>query len=335
MPASERNNTDDVRVESGFSSVSGCRATWPSAPATSSTSGPPDVTSDGTVTVRVGTSAHGQGHETAFAQITGSQFKIPATDVKVIFGDSQVVPRGLGTGGSRSLQVGGGAVLRASEKVIHKARRIVARLQEASVKDVAVLADGRVGVVGVPDSALTWAEVAVAAAGEKPAAAEPGLGAETVFEQKASAYPFGTHLSVVEVDTETGDTTIIRHIAVDDAGEILNAMMADGQVHGGVVQGIGQARFGEFRYDEHGNPLTSQLASYPPPMPGDVPSIEAAHTVTPTSHNPLGAKGIGESATIGATVAVQNAVVDALQPFGVGHVDMPATPERVWQALNG
>jgi carbon-monoxide dehydrogenase large subunit len=298
--------------------------------------GAADVHEDGTVTVRVGTSAHGQGHETAFAQIAGGIFNVPYTDVRVVFGDTDVIPLGEGTGGSRSLQLGGSAVQKVSVEVVDKAREIVAFLEEAAVGDVVVFENGTVGVAGVPDTAIGWGDLAAIASdrGRLPEGMEPGLGAEGVFDQGGSTYPFGTHISVVEVDIETGDVELSRHVAVDDAGNILNRWLLDGQVHGGIAQGVGQALFEEMRYDEDANPLTANLVSYILPMAPNLPSFEVAHTETPTPMNPLGVKGIGEAATIGSTVAVQNAVVDALSHLGVRHIDMPLTPARVWAAIS-
>ncbi len=298
--------------------------------------GAAEVHDDGTVTVRVGTSSHGQGHETAFAQVAAAQFKIPYTDVTVIFGDTRLIERGEGTGGSRSLQLGGGAVQEASEKVVVRAKHIAAAHLEASVDDIVVFDGGKVGVKGVPDTGLTWAELVrlsheeVHMSGE----AEGGLAEETVFQQGDATYPFGTHISVVEVDTETGAVQLLRHIAVDDAGEILNRYLMDGQVHGGIAQGAGQALLEEFKYDEWANPLTGNLVSYLIPMSVNLPLFEIAHTVTPTPHNAMGVKGIGEAATIGSTPAIQNAVIDAVRHLGIEHIDMPLTSARVWEAIN-
>jgi len=299
--------------------------------------GAAEVNDDGTVIVRVGTSSHGQGHETAFAQVAAEQFKIPYTDVAVIFGDTLLIERGDGTGGSRSLQLGGSAVREASEKVVVKARHLVANHLEASVEDVVVFDNGTVGVTGVPDTAFSWAQlVALARDGVHLSdGEEDDLAEDTVFQQDGATYPFGTHLAVVEVDTETGAVELLRHIAVDDAGEILNRYLMDGQVHGGIAQGAGQALFEEFRYDEGANPLTGNLVSYLIPMSVNLPSFEVSHTVTPTPHNPMGVKGIGEAATIGSTVAIQNAVIDAVRHFGVEHIDMPLSASRVWEAIQG
>ncbi len=294
-----------------------------------------EVHEDGTVTVACGTSAHGQGHETAYAQIVAELLHIPHTDVRVVQGDTARVARGQGTGGSRSLQLGGSAVLRAGTEVLDKATRIVAHLVEASPDDITVFADGRIGVAGVPGSGFTWGELAAAAASAEalPAGMEPGLAAEVIFDQGEPSYPFGAHVSVVEVDTESGDVAARRHVAVDDCGTILNRLLVDGQVHGGIAQGAAQALLEQVLYDEDGNPQTANLTTYLLPVAAQFPAFEVDHTETATPLNPLGAKGIGEAATIGSTPAVQNAVVDALAHLGVTHLDMPATPQRVWEAI--
>jgi len=294
-----------------------------------------EVHEDDTVTVRTGTSGHGQGHETAFAQLAARLLKIPHTRVRVVCGDTDLIPRGNGTGGSRSLQLGGSAIHLAGEEVVEKARRLVAHLREASFDDVVVMDGGRVGVAGVPDSALSWGELVVAAReATLPEGLDPELAAEHFFDQGAATYPFGAHVSVVEVDTETGEVSVLRHVAIDDAGNIFNRILMDGQVHGGIASGIGQALLEEVRYDEDGNPLTANLVSYILPLAPNVPSFEVDHTVTPTHLNPLGVKGVGEAATIGSTPAVQNAVIDALRPYGVTHLDMPVTAQRVWAAIH-
>jgi carbon-monoxide dehydrogenase large subunit len=237
--------------------------------------------------------------------------------------------------GSRSLQTAGSAVHKSSELVVDKAKRLAAHLLEADVADIVVHDDGRVGVAGVPARALTWAELAVAATdtAKRPADLEPGLRAELDFNQGEATYPFGAHVAVVEVDTETGRVELVRHVAVDDCGRILNPLLVAGQQHGGIAQGVAQALYEGFVYDDDGNPQTANLMDYAMPSAAELPSFEAANTETPTPLNPLGAKGIGESGTIGSTPAVQNAVVDALSIYGIRHVDMPLTSERVWQAI--
>ena len=293
------------------------------------------VEPDGRITARTGVSPHGQGHETAFAQLVAATLGVGADQVGVVHSDTFAVPRGEGTMGSRSLQVGGSAVAGAATQVLEKARALAAHLLEAPAEDVAVFPGEGLGVAGAPSTALAWAELAAAAAdpGRRPPGMDAGLAAAVDFEMEHSTFPFGAHLAVCEVDTETGLVRLLRHVAVDDSGRIHNRMLAEGQVHGGIAQGIAQALFEEVGYDENGNCLHGNLASYTMPAAADLPAFETQRTETPTPLNPLGAKGIGESGTIGSTPAVQNAVVDALAHLGVTHLDMPLTPERVWRAL--
>jgi aerobic carbon-monoxide dehydrogenase large subunit len=289
----------------------------------------------GRVTAKTGVSPHGQGHETAFAQLVSSTLGVDPELVTVVHSDTAALPRGDGTMGSRSLQVGGSAVAEAAGQVLEQARALAAHLLEAPAEDVALFPGEGLGVAGAPSTALAWAELAAAAAdpARRPPGMDGGLAAAVDFELERSTFPFGAHLAVVEVDTETGLVRLLRHLAVDDSGTILNPMLAEGQVHGGIAQGVAQALFEEVRYDEDGNCLNANLASYAMPAAADLPAFETQRTQTPTPLNPLGAKGIGESGTIGATPAVQNAVVDALAHLGVTHVDMPLTPERVWRAI--
>lgn len=284
---------------------------------------------EGTATIKVGTSAHGQGHATSFAMIVSERLGIPIDSIRLVQSDTATVPRGSGTGGSRSLQVGGSAVGAAAEVVLEKAKQLTADLLEASVADVVVYPEGRLGVVGVPASSLGWAELASAAQSR---GAGP-LEAEVDFKVEGATFPFGAHVAVVEVDTETGQVRPVRHVAVDDCGRIINPLLVAGQQHGGIAQGMAQALLEEVRYDDQGNPSNANLADYAMPSAAELPSFETYNTVTPTTRNPLGVKGIGESGTIGATPAVQNAVVDALAHLGVRHVEMPATPQRVWTAI--
>jgi carbon-monoxide dehydrogenase large subunit len=284
-----------------------------------------EVHADGTVTARTGTSPHGQGHETAFAQIISATLGMPMERVKLLHSDTDAVPEGQGTYGSRSLQLGGSSILVAAEAVLTMARERAANLLEANPDDVVLFDDGRFGVTGTPARSVGWLELA--GDGENP------LRAEAKHPQAATTYPFGAHVAVVEVDTETGAVDLLRMVAVDDCGRVFNPLLAEGQVHGGLAQGIGQALFEEFAYDGDGTPLTATLADYLVPSAAELPSFETAHTQTPTPLNPLGAKGIGESGTIGSTPAVQNAVVDAVAHLGVRHIDMPCTPERVWRAI--
>ena len=284
-----------------------------------------EVHADGSVTAQTGTSPHGQGHETAFAQIISATLGVPMEAVTLLHSDTAAVPEGQGTYGSRSLQLGGSSILVASETVLGMARERAADLLEANPDDVVLFDDGRFGVAGTPARSLGWEELA--AAGDGP------LRAEAKHPQSGQTYPFGAHIAVVEVDTETGAVDLQRIVAVDDCGRVLNPLLAEGQVHGGLAQGIAQALFEEFAYDADGTPLTATLADYLVPSAAELPSFETAHTETPTPLNPLGAKGIGESGTIGSTPAVQNAVVDAVAHLGVRHIDMPCTPERVWRAI--
>ena len=278
---------------------------------------------DGSIVLTAGTTASGQGHETAYAQLASRVLGVPMDAIRVMQSDTGVVPRGGGTSGSRSLQVGGSAVRAACVALVEKAKQETARRLEASADDIVQLADGRFGVKGVPATALSWAELA----------ADAALVAETDFEQDDQTFPFGCHIAVVEVDVETGEARLVRHIAVDDCGTVLNQMLVDGQIHGGVAQGVAQALYEEFVYDAEGNPLTTSLTDYSIPTIGEIPQIETVTMETPTPLNPLGAKGVGESGTIGSTPAVQNAVVDAVSHLGVRHIDMPAHPMRVWEAI--
>ncbi len=291
---------------------------------------------DGSVTAYSGSSAHGQGHETTFAQLVSSVLGVPLDRIRLVQGDTAHIARGTGTMGSRSLQLGGSSVMRATTTVLEKARRILAHRLEASPEDVVVFEDGRIGVAGVPDSAMTWGRLSRLAddPSSLPDGVEPGLSAADTWVQEEATVPFGSHVSVVEVDTETGDVRVLRHVACDDCGTIVNRMVVDGQVHGGVAQGIGAVLSEHFRYDEDANPLTGNLTSYLIPTAAVLPRFEVDHTQTPSPENPLGAKGIGESGTIGSTPAVAAAVIDALAPFGVRHLDMPLTPARVWEAVH-
>lgn len=295
-----------------------------------------EVHEDGSVTAYSGSSAHGQGHETTFAQLVSSVLGVPLDHVRLVQGDSARIARGTGTMGSRSLQLGGTTVLGAATTVLEKAKRIVAHRLEAGPEDVVVFEPGRLGIAGVPDSSLGWGEIARLADDPSalPEGMEPGLSAIDVRVQAEATVPFGAHVSVAEVDTETGDVRLRRHVACDDCGTIVNRMVVDGQVHGGIAQGVGAALFEQVSYDEDANPLTGNLTSYLVPTATTLPRFEIDHTQTPTPENPLGAKGIGESGTIGSTPAVASAVLDALAPFGIRHLDMPLTSARIWSALH-
>jgi aerobic carbon-monoxide dehydrogenase large subunit len=294
-----------------------------------------EVRPDGTALVRTGLSPHGQGHHTSLAMIASDALGIPIDDIEVVHGDTDAVPQGGGTSGSRSIQIGGTAVLQASEQVVDQARHLAAQLLEANPDDVVLdKVGGRFHVAGTPTIGRTWGEVAAEArSGGSSSGQSSGLHAELIFEATTPTFPFGAHLAVVEVDMETGRVELQRLVAVDDAGRILNPLLAEGQIHGGLAQGVAQALLEEVRYDDDGNPLTTNLADYAFVSATELPSFETMSMETPTPVNPLGAKGIGESGSIGSTPAVQNAVVDALSHLGVRHLDMPAAPERVWRAI--
>jgi carbon-monoxide dehydrogenase large subunit len=286
-----------------------------------------EVHDNGRATVRTGSSPHGQGHGTAFRMLASDATGIPMDQIDFIYGDTDLVPRGGGTGGSRSLQAGGSAVKVATDQLVEIARTRAAELLEANVDDLVLdPSAGVFHVVGTPTVSVSWAQLAASAT-------EP-LAAEVDFKPDGSSFPFGTHVAVVEVDTATGRVTLRQLVAVDDAGIILNPMLLDGQIHGGLASGAAQALMEEIRYDEDGNPLTSNFADYGIISAAELPSFDLVPMETPTPRNPLGAKGIGESGSIGATPAVQNAVVDALAHRGIRHLDLPLTPERVWRALN-
>ncbi len=292
------------------------------------------VEADGTVCVYTGTSPHGQGAGTALAQITAETLGVPIEKVAVIHGDTDLIPHGFGTGGSRTLAVGGSAVYLAASRVREKMVRIAAHLLEASPQDI-LLEGGRFYVAGSPDRAVSFQEIVDAAyEGENlPEDMEPGLMASAGFTPEGETYPFGAHLCVVEVDPETGGVEILRYVAVDDCGRVINPLLVQGQLHGGIAQAIGEALYEGVVYNEAGSLSTGTLAEYPIPKATQVPSFTLDRTETPTALNPLGAKGIGEAGTIGATPAVVNAVLDALTPFGVRHLDVPLWPEKVWRAI--
>ena len=293
-----------------------------------------EVQPDGRVIVLCGTTNYGQGHETTLAQIAAEELQVPYDMVSVVESDTAVVKRGDGSVGSRSMQLGGSAVHNAAGAVRAKAMRIASHLLEVGHEDLE-LKEGRFQVVGVPGSGVTWLDVAGAAAdpARLPEDVEPGLKEDLDFLQDDATFPFGAHVCVVEVDAETGATTVLKLVAVDDCGRIVNPLLAEGQVQGGIAQGLAQALFEEIVFDADGNPVTSSLLDYTAPMATEMPEIVTAHTVTPSPLNPLGAKGIGESGTIGSTPAVQNAVIDAVSHLGVRHIDMPLTSDRVWRAI--
>jgi carbon-monoxide dehydrogenase large subunit len=283
-----------------------------------------EIGADGGATVFTGTSPHGQGHETAWAMLASDELGIPMERIEVVHGDTDLVLSGGGTSGSRSLQLGGVAVHQASKEMVEVARRRAADALEASVDDIVLDKEtGRFHVVGTPAAGKAWAELA----------AEEALSVDATFDAPGATFPFGAHVAVVDVDTETGKVVVERLVAVDDAGRILNPLLVEGQRHGGLAQGIGQALCEEIVHDDDGNLLTSTLADFTFISACEVPSFELVSMETPTPMNPLGAKGVGESGTIGATPAVQSAVTDALAHLGVRHVDIPVTPQRVWAAI--
>ena len=291
-----------------------------------------EITEDGSAVVYTGTSPHGQGHVTAWSMLAHEQTGIPMDQIDVVWGNTDLVPLGDGTMGSRSLQQGGNAVFLAAADLVDKAKAIAARLLEADEADVVLdKAAASFHVTGTPSIAKTWADLAVAAHGD-PDLPE-GLAHAAYYAVSGATFPFGAHVAVVEVDTETGQVRHIRHIACDDAGTVLNPMLLEGQIHGGVAQGAAQALMEEVRYDADGNPITSNLADYAFISAAELPSIEVVHMETPTFINALGAKGIGESGTIGSTPAIQSAVIDAVSHLGVRHIDMPCTSQKVWSAI--
>jgi len=287
----------------------------------------------GKVEVVTGSSAHGQGHETAWSQIVADQLGVPFEDIRVLHGDTQISPKGMDTYGSRSLAVGGLALAGACDKVIAKAKVIAAAMLEASVDDLE-WKPGRFAVRGDPEASKTIQEIALAtfAAHDLPDGVEPSLDSDYTYDPDNFSFPHGTHLCATEVDTETGFVTIRSYVAVDDVGVVVNPLIVEGQVHGGIAQGIAQALYEEGVYDESGNLVTTTLADYLVPSAADLPSYQTERTTTPAG-NRLGVKGVGEAGTIASTPAVVNAIIDALRPLGVSDVTMPCTPERVWRAI--
>jgi aerobic carbon-monoxide dehydrogenase large subunit len=283
-----------------------------------------EVHPDGTATILTGTSPHGQGHQTAWAMIASDELGIPVEKITLKWGDTDLIPKGGGTGGSRSLQLGGAAVRQASQELLEEARHRAAAQLEANAADL-VYDKTRTSfnVAGDPDAAVPLTDLAE----------QERLLIRAVFTGPGATFPFGTHVAVVEVDTETGKPTLLRMITVDDAGVVLNPLLAEGQRHGGIGQGAAQAMVEEVVYDADGNPLTTSFADYPFVSATELPSFELVDSQTPTSYNPLGAKGIGEAGSIGSTPAVQNAIVDAVAHLGVRHIDMPTTAQRIWQAI--
>ena len=287
----------------------------------------------GKVEVVTGSSAHGQGHETAWSQIVADKLGVPFEDVEVLHGDTQVSPKGMDTYGSRSLPVGGVAVAKCADKVIEKARKVAAHLLEASEDDIE-FAGGRFSVRGT-DKGMTIQEVVFQTflSHNFPEGMEPSLDAEYTFDPENFSFPHGTHLAAVEVDTETGRVSIRKYVCVDDVGSVVNPLIVEGQVHGGLAQGIAQALFEEATYDEQGTLMNGNFANYTLPSAADLPSFITDRTETPATSNPLGVKGVGEAGTIASTPAIVNGIVDALRHLGVHHIEMPCTPQRVWRAI--
>ena len=316
-----RDSNDPVQIGIGIASY-----VETTNPMGSGDYGSVEIKADGGAIVRTGSSSHGQGHHTAWAMIVSETTGIPMDKIEFRFGDTDDVDRGGGTGGSRSLQVGGSAAKLAAESVIEKARQRAADLLEAAVEDVIIdTVRGAFHVKGSPTPARTWAELMIEI--------DAPLEAEVDYVPEGATFPFGTHVCVVEVDTETGSVVVARHIACDDAGTIINPLLVDGQVHGGIAQGVAQALLEVIAYDPDGNPITSNLADYGFISAAELPSFERVPMETPTPRNPLGAKGIGEAGTIGSTPAVHNAVVNAVSHLGVTHIDMPCTSFNVWSAI--
>ena len=283
-----------------------------------------EVHPDGTATILTGTSPHGQGHATAWAMLASEEIGIPVEKITLKWGDTDLIPEGGGTGGSRSLQQGGAAVQQAAKELIEVARQRAAAELEASAADLVFdKTRSAFNVAGDPEASVPLTQLAE----------DERLVIRTVFSQPGATFPFGTHVAVTEVDTETGKVTLQRVITVDDAGVVLNPLLAEGQRHGGIGQGAAQAFLEEVVYDADGNPLTASFADYPIVSATEVPSFELADMATPTSYNPLGAKGIGEAGSIGSTPAVQNSVIDAVAHLGVRHIDMPVSSRRVWEAI--
>jgi carbon-monoxide dehydrogenase large subunit len=288
----------------------------------------------GKVVLTIGTSSHGQSHETTMAQIVADQLGVPIDDVTVDHSDTFGTPFGYGTYGSRSAAVGGMAAVRAAEKIKAKARILAAHMLEAAPEDV-VYEDGKLFVRGSPDKAKAIAEVALAAhvGYDLPEGVEPYLDETAYYDTPNCTWPFGTHVAVVEVDKETGVVDLVRYVAVDDCGVRINPLVVEGQMHGGLAQGIGQALWEGAVYDENGQLLTGSMMDYPVPRASWFPTFELGETVTPSPVNPMGVKGVAEAPTIGSTAAVVNAVVDALSPLGIRHIDMPLTAQTVWRAM--
>ncbi len=297
-------------------------------------SGQVRVDPTGTVTVFTGSHSHGQGHETTFAQVVADELGIPMEQIEVVHGDTARIPFGMGTYGSRSACVGGSAIVKCLDKIKEKGRKIAAHLLEANEQDL-VFQGGTWSVKGSPDKKKAWGEVALMAylAHNIPQGMEPGLEATSFYDPVNFTFPFGAHVAVVEVDAETGAVTILKYVAVDDVGRVINPMIVDGMVHGGIAQGVGQALWEHGIYADDGQLLSGTMMDYAIPKADALPSYVTDRTVTPSPINPLGVKGAGETGTIASTPTIANAVMDALEPFGVRHLDMPLTPGKIWKAV--
>ena len=290
------------------------------------------VEPSGQVTLVTGSHSHGQGHETSFAQVIADALNVPMQQVRVIHGDTAAIERGVGTFASRSMTMGGSAAVSAATKVVEKARRIAAHQLEATLADVEST-EGGFAVAGAPSRRVTWQEIAQAAYAPEPSPGEePGLEANELFDSPEQ-WPFGTHLAVVRIDRETGRVDVDQIVAVDDCGNVINPLIVEGQMHGGIAQAVGQALAERVTYDPDGQLLSGSLGDYAVPRAGDMPRMHLDHTVTPSPLNPLGAKGVGEAGTNGCPPAIANAVMDALEPLGIQHLDLPFTSDRVWQAI--
>jgi carbon-monoxide dehydrogenase large subunit len=292
------------------------------------------VSATGKVQVMIGTSPHGQGEETTFAQIIAEELGFPVEDVEIVHGDTDRTPMGWGTYGSRTTPVSGAALALAARKIKEKARLLAAHLLEAAAEDIEY-EDGNFFVKGSPDQSKSIQDIALMAtvAWDMPDGMDPGLEASQFYDPPNFVYPFGCHIAVVEVDKESGHIDLRRYVAIDDCGPQINPMIVEGQVHGGIVQGVGQALWEGAAYDDQGQLLTGSLMDYAIPRADGFPEMELDSTVTPSPHHPIGVKGIGETGTIASTITVYNAVMDALRPLGIDQIEMPLRPSRVWQAI--
>ncbi len=295
-------------------------------------SGTVRVERTGEITVLTGSSSHGQGHETVFAQVVAEKMRVSMDHVAIRHGDTLAVQQGVGTFASRSAVMGGGALAIATDRIIDKARRIAAHLLEAAAEDV-VQADGGFAVAGVPDRTMTWRQIAAAAHGRLPSGMEPGLQETVFFDPRREAWSFGAHVALVRIERESGKPTVEKLVLVDDCGVVINPMIVDGQIHGGVAQGLGEAFREQMIFGESGEVLTVTLMNYAVPRASDMPPLILGETVTPNPFHPFGVKGVGEAGTNGAPPAIANAVMDALAPLGIQHIDMPYTAPKLWAAI--